>query len=292
MIGAMAWLYRVTGQTGYREAAQRAWAYLERVHLHDGVLAATSRNNLSRGTGFLEDYAFCAFGLLLSMTPPWTRPICARPRLSAKRCWQTSPTPPGAFPHPQGRRGPSRPPQGHRRRSPPQRQHHDGLESAAALPPDPGGHLAAGGPGPDGVSGGPGGAYPTAYPVYLLALLAQREPPEEITVVLAPGEAPPRQPWPFPLDAVVTFQEATQAQPLLEGRPPIISARDTAACRRGINTRCKVDRFVGLFPALCCPQRPPSSDPASPAHLPQGKAIGKPSGAYCKNYRSNHPNVS
>ncbi len=65
MIGAMAWLYRVTGQTGYREAAQRAWAYLERVHLHDGVLAATSRNNLSRGTGFLEDYAFCAFGLLL-----------------------------------------------------------------------------------------------------------------------------------------------------------------------------------------------------------------------------------
>lgn len=61
------------------------------------------------------------------------------------------------------------------------------------------------------------GAYPTAYPVYLLALLAQREPPEAITVVLAPGEQPFRQPWPFPLDAMVTFQEETESQPLLKG---------------------------------------------------------------------------
>lgn len=44
-------------------------------------------------------------------------------------------------------------------------------------------------------------SYPTAYPVFLLALLAQAVPAEEITVVLAPGEAPPRQPWPFPLDS-------------------------------------------------------------------------------------------
>ena len=49
-----------------------------------------------------------------------------------------------------------------------------------------------------------------------LALLAQAVPAEEITVVLAPGEAPPRQPWPFPLDAVVTIlEQPTDAYPLL-----------------------------------------------------------------------------
>ena len=59
-------------------------------------------------------------------------------------------------------------------------------------------------------------SYTTAYPVFLLALLAQAVPAEEITVVLAPGEAPPRQPWPFPLDAVVTIlEQPTDAYPLL-----------------------------------------------------------------------------
>ena len=42
-----------------------------------------------------------------------------------------------------------------------------------------------------------------ADPVYLRDLLARTHPPEEITLVLAPGQTPPAQPWPFPLDAVV-----------------------------------------------------------------------------------------
>ena len=50
--------------------------------------------------------------------------------------------------------------------------------------------------------------------------------------------------------------------------------------------------WVGLLPTLWNPQRTPSSDPASPAHLPpQGKAIGKPCVAYVENYQSNHPHA-
>lgn len=63
-MGALSWLYRVSGQTIYRDAARGIWTYLSRVHGSQGTLSATSRDGLARGIGFLEDYAFCAFGLL------------------------------------------------------------------------------------------------------------------------------------------------------------------------------------------------------------------------------------
>lgn len=219
MIGAMAWLYRVTGQTGYREAAQRAWAYLERVHLHDGVLAATSRNNLSRGTGFLEDYAFCAFGLLLLYDATLDQAYLRQAEALCQKVLADFPDPAGGFfltpkdgeallVRPKDTADGALPSGNTMMAWNLLRLYHltqeDTWQQAAQAQME--------------FLGGLAGAYPTAYPVYLLALLAQREPPEEITVVLAPGEAPPRQPWPFPLDAVVTFQEATQAQPLLEGK--------------------------------------------------------------------------
>lgn len=218
MMAALAWLYRVTGQVSYRQAAQRAWGYLERVHLQNGSLAPTSRDGLARGTGFLEDYAFCAFGLLalyeatqegiyldqaqalcqkvladfsdpaggFFLTPQDADPLLVRPKDTAD----------GALPS-----GNTMMAWNLLRLAQVTRQ--ETWQQAAQAQLDFLAPLAA--------------AYPTAYPVYLLARLAQERPPEEITVVLAPGEEIPRQPWPFPLEAVVRFQGATEEQPLLDG---------------------------------------------------------------------------
>ena len=97
LMGALSWLYRVSGQTIYRDAARGIWTYLSRVHGSQGTLSATSRDGLARGIGFLEDYAFCAFGLLsLYMKPPWIRPICPKRRPCAGRSSLISPTPAAA----------------------------------------------------------------------------------------------------------------------------------------------------------------------------------------------------
>ncbi len=51
-MGALSWLYRVSGQTIYRDAARGIWTYLSRVHGSQGTLSATSRDGLARGLGF------------------------------------------------------------------------------------------------------------------------------------------------------------------------------------------------------------------------------------------------
>lgn len=218
MIGALAWLYRITGQVSYREAAQRAWAYLERVHLQNGTLAATSRDNLSRGKGFLEDYAFCAFGLLTLYEATLDQTYLDQAQALCQKVLTDFPDPAGGFfLTPQDGEPLLIRPKDTADGALPSgntvmawnllRLSHLTQEEAWQKAADAQMEFLA-----------PlAGAYPTAYPVYLLALLAQREPPEAITVVLAPGEQPFRQPWPFPLDAMVTFQEETESQPLLKG---------------------------------------------------------------------------
>ena len=63
---------------------------------------------------------------------------------------------------------------------------------------------------------GQAASYPTAYPMYLLALLEHAYPPEEVTVTAKTARDLPQQPWPFPLDAVVTFHDApTDLHPLV-----------------------------------------------------------------------------
>ena len=51
LMGALSWLYRVSGQTIYRDAARGIWTYLSRVHGSQGTLSATSRDGLARGIG-------------------------------------------------------------------------------------------------------------------------------------------------------------------------------------------------------------------------------------------------
>ena len=216
-MGALSWLYRVSGQTIYRDAARGIWTYLSRVHGSQGTLSATSRDGLARGIGFLEDYAFCAFGLLslyeatlepsylsqaltlcrqvltdftdpsggFFLTPQNADPLLIRPKDTAD----------GALPSGNTMMAWNLIRLSHLTRE-------DTWQRAAEAQMAFLSPLAA--------------SYPTAYPVFLLALLAQAVPAEEITVVLAPGEAPPRQPWPFPLDAVVTIlEQPTDAYPLL-----------------------------------------------------------------------------
>ncbi|WP_418745173.1 thioredoxin domain-containing protein [Evtepia gabavorous] len=217
LMGALSWLYRVSGQTIYRDAARGIWTYLSRVHGSQGTLSATSRDGLARGIGFLEDYAFCAFGLLslyeatldpsylsqaqtlcrqvltdftdpsggFFLTPQNADPLLIRPKDTAD----------GALPSGNTMMAWNLVRLSHLTREDTWQRASEA--QMAFLSP-----LAA--------------SYPTAYPVFLLALLAQAVPAEEITVVLAPGEAPPRQPWPFPLDAVVTIlEQPTDAYPLL-----------------------------------------------------------------------------
>ena len=63
--------------------------------------------------------------------------------------------------------------------------------------------------------------------MYLLALLARTHPPEEITLVLAPGQTPPAQPWPFPLDAVVKILPRPQGDyALLDGKTTYYVCKD------------------------------------------------------------------
>lgn len=59
-------------------------------------------------------------------------------------------------------------------------------------------------------------SYPTAYPVFLLALLAQAVPGRGDHGGSGAGEAPPRQPGPFPWTPWLTIlEQPTDAYPLL-----------------------------------------------------------------------------
>ena len=71
--------------------------------------------------------------------------------------------------------------------------------------------------------------YPTAYPVYLLAALEWEQPPEEVTVAAPTREDLPKQPWPFPLDALVRLlDQPTQDHPLVNGQTTYYVCRDHA----------------------------------------------------------------
>lgn len=220
MMAAMAWLYRVTGEAAYRQAAQRAWDYLERVHLRGDCLAPTSRDDLARGTGFLEDYAFCAFGLLALYEATLEARYLTQAKALCRKVLTDFSDPAGGFflTDRQGEALLHRPKETADGALPSgntmmawvllRLAQHTGeifWKTAAQaqlrfLEP-----LAW--------------AYPTAYPVYLLARLAEEEPPEEVTIVLAPGQAGPKQPWPFPLDALVkVLKGPTKDRPLLDGK--------------------------------------------------------------------------
>ena len=64
MIGAFARMYRVFGQEGYLRQATAAYRFLNRQQKEDGALFVSWRKGVCQGRGFLEDYAFYAFGLI------------------------------------------------------------------------------------------------------------------------------------------------------------------------------------------------------------------------------------
>ncbi|MFQ9410303.1 MAG: hypothetical protein ACLR1T_03620 [Evtepia gabavorous] len=68
-MGALSWLYRVSGQTIYRDAARGIWTYLS------WFMGASAPCRPPAGMGWpgdwvLEDYAFCAFGCCPFTKPP------------------------------------------------------------------------------------------------------------------------------------------------------------------------------------------------------------------------------
>lgn len=65
MIRAMAHAGKTLSEPGYLAAAQKAADYLLKIHrAPDGSLHRTSRDGIAKGSGFLDDYAFLALGLL------------------------------------------------------------------------------------------------------------------------------------------------------------------------------------------------------------------------------------
>ncbi len=64
MIGAFARMYRVFGQEGYLRQATAAYRFLNGQQKEEGALFVSWRKGVCQGRGFLEDYAFYAFGLI------------------------------------------------------------------------------------------------------------------------------------------------------------------------------------------------------------------------------------
>ena len=229
MIGALSWLYRITGEEGYLTAAQNAWRYLNTIHWKKDVLLASSLEGKPGPAAFLEDHAFLAFGLLalyevtgekdlldrtealchgvlenfsdqskggFFLTSKVGEPLILRPKESADGALPSGNTVMAwvlvRLAHLTGK---------------------EEWDRAAQAQLD---FLA-----------GQAVRYPTAYPVYLLAALEWEHPPEEVTVA-APTKADlPPQPWPFPLDAVVNLLEKpTQDHPLVNGQTTYYVCRD------------------------------------------------------------------
>lgn len=229
MIAALAALYRVSGQERYLEGARGALAYLDRVHWRGDDLFATSLAEQTGPKAFLEDYAFLSFGLLhlyeATLEPRYldqAQSLCRRVLadfpdkgrggfyLAAKDSQplllRPKETADGALPSGNTMLGYV-------------------LVRLAQLTEEETWDRAA----QEQLAflAGQAAAYPTAYPVYLLALLARTHPPEEITLVLAPGQTPPAQPWPFPLDAVVKILPGPQGDyALLDGKTTYYVCKD------------------------------------------------------------------
>lgn len=209
MIAAMAWLYRITGESLYLQAAERSWQCLEQNNRDGSVLLASSREGHKGQPGFLDDYANAAFGLLalyeatgrasyleqakelcqtvfasfadaeqggFFLTAKDSESLLIRPKEVAD----------GALPS-----GNTMMAYVLLRLS--QLTGEDAWKQAAEQQLDFLAPYAA--------------QAPTAFPVYLWAKLSQAHPPAEITLVLGPEEQSPAHPWPFPLDAVVRILE-------------------------------------------------------------------------------------
>lgn len=229
MMGALAWLYRVSGREEYLTAAGHAWAYLSKVHWKEEELLSSSLEGQTGPKAFLEDHAFLAFGLLalyevtgdktlldrtetlcqtvldhfpdkrrggFFLTSQEGEPLILRPKETADGALPSGNTVMAyvlvRLAHLTGK---------------------EDWNQAAETQLD---FLA-----------GQAASYPTAYPVYLLAALERDYPPEEVTVAAPTREDLPQQPWPFPLDAVVNLLERpTEHHPLLNGQTTYYVCKD------------------------------------------------------------------
>lgn len=235
MIAAMAWLYRITGEGIYLQAAERAWRCLDRNNREGSLLLASSREGAKGARGFLEDYANAAFGLLalyeatgqaayldqakalcqtvfasfadeaqggFFLTARDSEPLLIRPKEVAD----------GALPSGNNMMAYV-------------------LQRLAQLTGEPAWQQAA----ERQLSFlAPYAAQaPTAFPLYLWAKLTQKYPPAEITLVLGPGEQPPAHPWPFSLDAVVRIlPQPTEGFGLVDGKTSYYVCENNT-CRPG-----------------------------------------------------------
>lgn len=64
MSGALCWLYRISENRKYLDAAQKAQNFIEEKLYHDGVLFVSYREGKKSQQGFLDDYAYNIFALL------------------------------------------------------------------------------------------------------------------------------------------------------------------------------------------------------------------------------------
>ena len=235
MIAAMAWLYRITGEGLYLQAAEGAWQCLEENNREGSLLLASSREGVKGAQGFLEDYANAAFGLLalheatgqsgyldqakalcqtvfasfsdedqggFFLTAKDSEPLLIRPKEVAD----------GALPSGNNMMAYV-------------------LQRLAQLTGEPAWQQAAEQQlhflAPYAAQA------PTAFPLYLWAKLTQQHPPAEITLVLEPGEQPPAHPWPFPLDAVVRIlPHPTEGFGLVDGKTSYYVCENNS-CRPG-----------------------------------------------------------
>lgn len=240
-------------------------------------LSATSRDGLARGIGFLEDYAFCAFGLLslyeatlepsylsqaqtlcrqvltdftdpsggFFLTPQNADPLLIRPKDTAD----------GALPSGNTMMAWNLIRLSHLTRE-------DTWQRAAEAQMAFLSPLAA--------------SYPTAYPVFLLALLAQAVPAEEITVVLARERPRPGSPGPFPWTPWSPFWNSPRTPiPCWENRPPTMSVKTTAVCLPATSIHHKTPDKAPR--ALCAGALPLAALPGDQQHLarenlPRGQA--------------------
>ena len=231
MMGALAWLYRVTGEEGYLTAAQNAWRYLDTVHWKKDGLMASSLEGRTGRRAFLEDHAFLAFGLLALYEVTGEAPLLERAENLCRTVLADFPDQSRGGFFLTGRDGEPlilRPKESADGALPSgntvmawvlvRLSHLTEKEEWRQAAETQLNYLA-----------GQAASYPTAYPVYLLAALEWEHPPEEVTVAAATREDLPHQPWPFPLDAVVRLLDhPTRDHPLLNGQTTYYVCRDHA----------------------------------------------------------------
>ena len=230
MMGALAWLYRVTGEERYLTAAQNAWKYLRTVHWKDGLMAS-SLEGRTGPKAFLEDYSFLSLGLLALYEVTGDQPLLDRVEDLCRRVLADFPDKSrgGFFLTSQdGEPLILRPKEAADGALPSgntvmawvlvRLAHLTAKEEWSTAAETQLAFLAE-----------QAARYPTAYPVYLLAALEWEQPPEEVTVAAPTREDLPKQPWPFPLDALVRLlDQPTQDHPLVNGQTTYYVCRDHA----------------------------------------------------------------